>query len=148
MSIPDAGGFKLKNEGMYGSNELISNTQLIFNLKNVAILAQRFPEVSMICGHSGGAWELGVRAIRPDENVFLEFSGGDANSGSVDFAVKELGADRIVWGGHGPSRSYSTEIAKVLEANISHSDRMKIFGGNYRELAKRIFRDKGIPLKI
>lgn len=115
---------------------------------DVAILAQRFPDTPMICGHSGGDWELGVRAIRPYENVFLEFSGGDANSGSVDFAVKELGADRIVWGGHGPSRSYSTELSKVLDANISHSDRMKIFGGNYRELAKRIFRDKGIPLKI
>lgn len=52
----------------------------------------------MICGHSGGDWELGARAIRPDENVVLEFSGGGANSDPVDFAVKELGADRSVWG--------------------------------------------------
>lgn len=115
---------------------------------DVAILAQRFPNVPMICGHSGGDWELGVRAIRRYENIFLEFSGGDPNSGSVDLAVKELGADRIVWGGHGPSRSYATEISKVLDASISQSDRMKIFGGNYRRIAAGIFRKKGIPIKV
>lgn len=115
---------------------------------HVAALAKRFPNVPLICGHSGGDWELGIRAIRPYENVFLEFSGGDPNSGSVDLAVKELGADRIVWGGHGPSRSYATEISKVLDASISQSDRIKIFGGNYRRIAAPIFRKKGIPIEI
>ena len=115
---------------------------------DVARLAKRFPHVPMICGHSGGDWELGVRAIRPYENVFFEFSGGDPNSGSVDLAVKEIGADRIVWGGHGPSRSYSTEVSKVLDASLTHSERMKIFGSNYRGLAQRIFKDKGMPIKV
>ncbi|MGC1244449.1 MAG: amidohydrolase family protein [Chryseosolibacter sp.] len=114
---------------------------------NLAVLAQRFPDVRMICGHSGGDWELGARAIRPYENVFFEFSGADPQSGSVDYAVNELGADRIVWGGHGPSRSFSTELSKVLDASISHADRMKIFGGNYRRLAADIFRKKGIAIK-
>ncbi|MEX0772918.1 MAG: amidohydrolase family protein [Balneolales bacterium] len=115
---------------------------------DVAILAQRFPNVPLICGHAGGDWELAARAIRPHENVFFEFAGSDPHSGSVDYAVNQLGVDRIVWGGHGPSRSYSTELSKVLDASISHSDRMKIFGGNYRRIAERIFRKKGIPLEI
>lgn len=115
---------------------------------HVAALAKRFPNVPMICGHSGGDWELGIRAIRSCENVLLEFSGGDPHSGSVDMAVNELGADRIVWGGHGPSRSYSTEISKVLDASISQSDRIKIFGGNYRRIAANIFRKKGIPIEV
>ena len=37
---------------------------------DVGKLAQRFPDVPMICGHAGGDWELGVRAIRPFRNVF------------------------------------------------------------------------------
>lgn len=115
---------------------------------NVANLAKRFPDVKMICGHSGGDWELGARAIRPFENVMFEFSGADPQSGSVDYAVRELGADRIVWGGHGPSRSFSTELAKVLDADISHKDRMKIFGENYRKLAAGIFKKKGIKITI
>ena len=115
---------------------------------NLAVLAKRFPDVRMICGHSGGDWELGARAIRQYENVFFEFSGADPQSGSVDYAVNELGADRIVWGGHGPSRSFSTELSKVLDASISNADRMKIFGGNYRRLAAAVFKKKGINIKL
>lgn len=113
---------------------------------DVAALAQRFPDVPLICGHAGGDWELGARAIRPYENVFFEFSGFDPHSGSVDYAVNELGIDRIVWGGHGHTRSYATELSKVLDATISHADRMKIFGKNYRNLAKDIFLEKGITI--
>jgi predicted TIM-barrel fold metal-dependent hydrolase len=114
---------------------------------DVAVLAQRFPDVPLICGHAGGDWELGARAIRPHENIFFEFAGADPQSGSVDYAVKFLGADRIVWGGHGPSRSFSTELSKVMDASISDSDRKKIFGGNYRRIAKDIFRNKGIAME-
>ena len=112
---------------------------------DVAILAKRFPNVPMICGHSGGDWELGARAVRPHENVLFEFSGSWPYSGSVDYAVNELGADRIVWGDHGPSRSFSTELSKVLDASISHADRMKILGGNYRRTWAGIFKRKNIP---
>ena len=109
----------------------------------VVALAKRFPAVRFICGHSGGDWELGVRVVRPQKNVSLEFAGSDPHSGSVDYAVKELGVDRIVWGGHGPSRGYATEFGKVLDADLSRADRMKIFGGNFRKIAAPIFRRKG-----
>lgn len=114
---------------------------------DVAALAQRFPHVRLICGHTGGDWELGVRVVRPHKNILLEFAGSDPHSGAVDYAVKELGADRIVWGGHGPSRSYATELGKVLDADLSRADRLKIFGGNFRNLAAAIFRQKGFKLQ-
>ena len=114
---------------------------------DVVALARRFPNVRFICGHSGGDWELGVRVVRSYKNVLLEFAGSDPHSGSVDYAVKELGADRIVWGGHGPSRSYATELGKVLDADLSRADRMKVFGGNFRQLAAPIFKRKGLKLE-
>jgi uncharacterized protein len=113
---------------------------------DVALLAERFPDVPLICGHSGGDWELGVRAVRPHKNVFLEFSGSDPHSGQVDFTVKELGVDRLIWGGHGPSRSYSTELSKVLDADLTHDQRLQILGGNLRKLAAPIFRQKGYAM--
>ena len=115
---------------------------------DVAKLAQRFPNVPMICGHSGGDWEVGARVIRPYKNVSLEFAGSDPHSGSVEYAIKELGVDRIVWGGHGPSRSYATELGKVMDADISKADRMKIFGGNFRKMAAAIFRQKNVKIEI
>src|SRR5208337_795664 len=101
---------------------------------DVALLARRFPDVPLICGHSGGDWELGVRAVRPFRNVLIEFSGSDPHAGQVDFTVAEVGADRLVWGGHGPSRSYSTELAKVFDADLTPAQREKIFGDNLRRL--------------
>lgn len=113
---------------------------------DVAQLAKRFPEVSFICGHSGGDWELGVRAVRPFKNVYIEFSGSDPHSGQIDYTVREVGASRLVWGGHGPSRSYSTELSKVLDADLTQGQRLEIFGGNLRRLAAPIFRQKGYSL--
>lgn len=115
---------------------------------DVVALAQRFPQVRFICGHTGGDWELGVRVVRPQKNVLLEFAGSDPHSGMVDYAARELGVDRLVWGGHGPSRSYATELGKVLDSDLSHADRMKVFGGNFRRLAAPIFRRKGLPIEI
>lgn len=111
---------------------------------DVAVLAARFPNVPLICGHSGGDWELGVRAVRQMPNVYIEFSGSDPHCGQVDYTVRQVGEDRLVWGGHGPSRSYSTELSKVLDADLSDLQRTKIFGGNLRRIAARIFQNKGL----
>ena len=113
---------------------------------DVARLAERFPDVPLICGHSGGDWELGVRAVRPYDNVYIEFSGSDPHSGQVDYTVAEVGASRLIWGGHGPSRSYSTELSKVLDADLTHDQRLAIFGGNLRRIAAPILRQKGYSL--
>jgi len=110
---------------------------------DVALLAERFPKVPLICGHSGGDWELGVRAVRSRPNVFIEFAGSDPHSGQVDYTVAQVGADRLIWGGHGPSRSYSTELSKVLDADLSAPQRQQILGGNLRRIAAPIFRRKG-----
>jgi predicted TIM-barrel fold metal-dependent hydrolase len=113
-----------------GSNDPGESTPM-----DVAVLAERFPDVPLICGHSGGDWELGVRAVRAHENVYLEFSGSDPHSGQVDYTVGELGASRLIWGGHGPSRSYSTELSKVLDADLTDQQQMQILGGNLRRIA-------------
>ena len=113
---------------------------------DVELLAERFPNVPLICGHSGGDWEVGVRAVRRHENVLIEFSGSDPHSGQVDFTVRQVGVSRLVWGGHGPSRSYSTELSKVLDADLTHDQRLQIFGGNLRRIAAPIFRQKGYKL--
>ena len=115
---------------------------------DVAELARRFPTVPMICGHTGGDWEIGIRVIRPYPNILVEFAGSDPHSGMVDYAVRELGVDRLVWGGHGPSRSYATELGKVLDADLSKRDRMKVFGGNLRRICAPIFRQKGLKIEV
>lgn len=107
--------------------------------QDVARLADRFPDVPLICGHSGGDWELGVAAVRPLENVYIEFSGSDPHSGQVDYTVEQVGTERLIWGGHGPTRSYATELSKVLDADLTDAERKQILGGNLRRIAEPIF---------
>ena len=66
----------------------------------------------------------------------------------VEYAIKELGIDRLVWGGHGPSRSYATELGKILDADIPKRDRMKIFGTNLRRICAPIFHKKGMKIEV
>ncbi len=116
--------------------------------RDVAELAERYPDVPLICGHAGGDWEIGTRSVRPNENVFFEFSGGDPWSTAVDLAVDELGEDRIVWGGHLESRSYATELGKVYDADLNDAQRMKILGSNLRQISAPILKEKGYSVDV
>jgi predicted TIM-barrel fold metal-dependent hydrolase len=104
----------------------------------LAALAKRHPDVTFVCAHAGGDWERGIAAIRDCPNVMIETSGFDPTAGFIDFAVREIGAARIIFGGHFMSRSVGTECGKILEATISDADRRLIFGGNLRRLLERV----------
>lgn len=100
----------------------------------LAVLAKRFPQQKFICAHSGGEWERGIRAVRDSENILVETSGFDPTAGFIEMAVRELGAERIIFGSHLPSRSLGTELCKVTAANISEADKRLILGTNFRQL--------------
>lgn len=100
----------------------------------LAEVAARFPEQTFVCAHAGGEWERGIRAVRDSTNILVETSGFDATAGFIEMAVRELGAERIVFGSHLPTRSLGTELSKVIGARISEEDKRKIFGANYRRL--------------
>ncbi|MCA9066414.1 MAG: amidohydrolase family protein, partial [Planctomycetaceae bacterium] len=80
----------------------------------LADVAAAYPEQSFLCAHAGGEWEQGIRAIQEQTNILVETSGFDATAGFMEMAVRELGAERIVFGSHLPSRSIGTELGKIL----------------------------------
>jgi predicted TIM-barrel fold metal-dependent hydrolase len=104
----------------------------------LAELARRFPEQTFICAHAGGEWERGIRAVRSTRNIFVETSGFDATAGFLEMAARELGASRIIFGSHLPSRSLGTELAKVVGAKLTEKDRRLILGANFRRLLRPI----------
>ena len=111
---------------------------------HVAQLALDNPSTPLILGHSGGDWELGIRAVRGRPNVSAEISGGVAVDGEVDLAVRELGARRVMFGSDFSGRSFASQLAKVFDAEISDADRELILSGNLRRLAGPILRRKGM----
>lgn len=113
---------------------------------HVAELARRRPEATLICGHIGGDWELGFRAIRPTKNVLAEISGSFPTKGMVEMGVRELGADRIIYGSDVAGRSFSSQLAKVHGAQISDREKELIFSGNLHRILTPILKAKGITL--
>ncbi len=109
-----------------------------------AELVGRHPEATLVCGHSGGDWELGIQAIRRLKNVHAELAGTDPTAGFTEMAVRELGAERVLYGSDAAGRSFSSQLAKVMGAAISEGEKELVLGGNLRRLLKPILETKGI----
>lgn len=107
-------------------------------------LAKRFPDVPIICGHTGGTWELGIRAIRDQKNLFADLAGSDPTAGITEMAVRELGAERVIYGSDCGGRSFASQLAKVHGAAITDAQKQQIFHGTLRSLMNPILKAKGI----
>ncbi|MFO0427110.1 MAG: amidohydrolase family protein [Planctomyces sp.] len=104
---------------------------------DLVALAARHPQTHFICGHAGGQWELGIRAVRSSPNISVELAGSDPTSGFTEMAVRELGASRVIYGSDAAGRSFASQLAKVYGADISDEDRRLIFRDNLRKLIQR-----------
>jgi predicted TIM-barrel fold metal-dependent hydrolase len=111
---------------------------------DLVALATRFPDTNFVCGHSGGTWEPGIRAVRSLSNIHVETAGFDPTTGMVEMAVRELGAQRVLFGSDAGGRSFGSQLAKVVGADIPEASRQLILAGNLRRLLAPIVRDKGM----
>lgn len=110
---------------------------------DIATLAKRFPEVPLVCGHTGGNWEIGIPAVREHKNVSIGIAGSDPTAGFVETAVRELGAERVIFGSDAPGRSFASQIAKVTGADISQKEKDLILGGNFKKMLEKGTENKG-----
>ena len=110
---------------------------------DVVELAKRHPKLQIVAAHLGGNWEQGIRVIRGTKNVYAGLAGFDPGTGVVEMAVRELGAERVVFGSDVGGRSFASQLAKVLSADVPDSAKELILGGNLRRLLTPILKKKG-----
>ena len=115
-------------------NRVAGNLPGESSCEDVAELAARHPDAAFICAHTGNDWERGIRAIRPHRNVSAEICGCDPTAGFVEMAVRELGAERVIYGSDAGGRSFASQLAKVYAADLPAADRRLVLGGNLRRL--------------
>jgi len=107
-------------------------------------LAARHPQANIVCGHSGGDWETGLRTIRSSPNVYADLAGGDPTAGITEMAVRELGPSRVLYGSDAGGRSFASQLAKVFGARLPDNAKRQILAGNLKQLLGPILRAKGI----
>lgn len=104
---------------------------------DLATLANRHPQASFIAGHSGNDWERGIRAIRAAKNILADVSGCDPCAGMVEMAVRELGAERVVFGSDAAGRSFASQLGKVYGADVPLAAKRMILRDNLRRLVEK-----------
>jgi predicted TIM-barrel fold metal-dependent hydrolase len=110
----------------------------------LAALAARHPEAKLVCGHAGGDWEQGIRAVRASPNVCVDLGGGDPVAGFTEMAVRELGAERVLFGSDIGGRSLASQLAKVHGADVPAEAKRLIFAENLKRLLTPILKEKEV----
>ncbi len=58
--------------------------------------------------------------------------------------MRELGAQRVLYGSDAGGRSFASQLGKVMGATISDHDRKLILGANLKRLLTPILKAKGM----
>jgi len=106
------------------------------NPADIAHLAARFPKTRIIMAHLTGCGCRGVADIKAHPNVSVETSGSQPEHGMVEWAVAQLGAERVLFGSDATGRDFSCQLGRVLGADLTARQRDLILGGNARRLLR------------
>ena len=101
--------------------------------------SEKYPDAILIHAHIGGGgdWEHTVREMRQaSPNVYIDVSGSNLDDGQVEYAVAELGVERVLFGTDG---TMAGSVGKVLDADLTEDEREHIFWTN----AERILAQQG-----
>jgi len=102
---------------------------------NVRNVAKRFPNVSILCGHSmHGEWDKAIAVCNEFPNVYLELTAVLDDRGVLERFVREAGSKKILFGTDLPWFSTFHAIGCILDAEMTDDDRHNIFHRNGERL--------------
>ncbi|MDD5677890.1 MAG: amidohydrolase family protein [Kiritimatiellae bacterium] len=104
------------------------------NIAEFMELARRHPRAKMIAAHAGIHWPSETGLFQRLPNVWVDICGGYPLKGQVEALVREIGADRILFGSDFMGRSQASQVAKVMLSDISEEQKENIFYRNAASL--------------
>lgn len=102
----------------------------------ISAVAERFPHLEFVLGHpvfTEGQRIEAVAALETRSNLSLDIAYQD-DPATTEFFVREIGADRVLFGSDAPFFDPARVIASVEAADIGEADREAIFSGNAERL--------------
>lgn len=122
------GGYRMKYNGNKQPNTSIP--------EDFVDIAKRYPEGIFQYAHigMGGDWEYECKLFRDYPNIYVDTSGSNNAENMIDFAVSQLGEDRLFFAS---DNSYYQSVGKILASNLTEIQKQKIFFDNYNNLLKR-----------
>jgi len=106
------------------------------DLRAIPDLAKKYRRIKFLLAHAGVAEvDKYIEIVKSVANVYLELAGSPAKFNLVEFFVKSVGAERILYGSDMPFINPNQQIGKVLFSRISDDEKRLILGLN----AERLF---------
>ncbi len=103
---------------------------------DVAALGARHPRTTLLMAHLTAGGIRGVLDIRRYPNILVDTSGSPPVSGLVEYAVDQLGAERVVYGSDYPIRDFATQLGRVEGAHLPPTAREHLLWRNAARLLK------------
>ena len=106
-------------------------------------VAQKFPRATIAFAHFGDDHEYSdifkrIDTVAKNPNFYLDTSGyGHDRVGVLEYAVKTIGPDRILFGSDFSINDPGTVIARIRNSFLSVEQKQKILSGNLIELLKK-----------
>ena len=99
-------------------------------------IAKRYPEAMFQFAHTGGGldWEYACKALKDSPNVYVDTSGTNNEENMINFALKYIGEDRLLFG---CDRFYYQGVGNMISSNLSEIQREKIFFKNYNNILRK-----------
>lgn len=105
----------------------------------VDALAVQYPGATFLCGHAGQSWPMAeaVAAVaKKHRNVIAEITYTAILYGFVEFFVREVGAEQIVFGTDCVMRDAAPQLGWVAWARLAVEDKRLILGGNMARILR------------
>lgn len=116
-------------------------TQIHTTTREMQYLAENFPDTTIVFPHLGGSREdifARISLVAEHKNTHIDLSGsGIERVGILERAVKEIGAERVLYGSDFTINEPSAVIVRVKNAFLTAEDREKILFRNVQRLLSR-----------
>lgn len=103
-------------------------------------IAQRFPDLTFLLAHSGTSWQVArqhVELAKEFDNVVLEITFTSVLEGIIEYMVREIGSERVLYGSDAPMRDPYPQFGWVAYADLRESEKKNIFGRNMERILAR-----------
>ena len=107
-------------------------------------VAQKFPQATIAFAHFGDDHEYDdifrrIDTVAKNPNFYLDTSGyGHDRVGVLEYAVKTIGPDRILFGSDFSINDPGTVIARIRNSFLTMEQKQKILSGNLLGLLKKV----------
>jgi uncharacterized protein len=106
--------------------------------KLVDEVAKRFPDVTILMGHSGfGEWDVAIDVASRHPNVYLELTAAYAVNRAIEMMVDGAGSHKVLYGTDLPWFDPHYAIGCILYARITDEDRRNILHRNAEKILSR-----------